>query len=89
MDAGVIIDMFTDGMNTVILAVAIIVLPGLCVGLLVSVFQAATQINEQTLSLIPRLLTTMFTIIVCAPFLLKLILALTNDMFGNINILIG
>lgn len=89
MEPGTIIDIFSDGMYAVILAVGIIVLPGLCVGLLVSIFQAATQINEQTLSLIPRLLTTMITIIVCAPFLLKIVMSLTQEMFNNIQFAVG
>ncbi len=40
----------------------LLVLPGLVVGLLVSLFQAATQINEQTLSFLPKLLVTLLVV---------------------------
>ena len=48
------------------------------VGLVVSVFQAATQINEQTLSFLPRLLTTLITVMVAGPWLLARLIEFTR-----------
>jgi flagellar biosynthetic protein FliQ len=48
------------------------------VGLVVSVFQAATQINEQTLSFLPRLLTTLVTVMVAGPWLLTRLIEFTQ-----------
>ena len=69
--------------------VSILVLPSLLVGLIVSVFQAATQINEQTLSFLPRLLTTFLSIMLAGPFLLMKITDFTRNLVQNIPLLIG
>ena len=55
-------DLIGESLHLVMLIVSVLVLPGLAVGLMVSLFQAATQINEQTLSFLPRLLVTMLAI---------------------------
>ncbi|STM19967.1 flagellar biosynthetic protein FliQ [Escherichia coli] len=52
-------DIVASGIKVVILLVSVLVVPSLLVGLLVSVFQAVTQINEQTLSFLPRLIVTL------------------------------
>jgi flagellar biosynthesis protein FliQ len=62
MTADVAADLFSNSLHLVMLIVTAFVLPGMIVGLIVSVFQAATQINEQTLSFLPRLLVTLLTI---------------------------
>jgi len=55
----VVMQLFGNALYLIVLMVSLIVGPGLVVGLLVSMFQAATQINEQTLSFLPRLLVTL------------------------------
>ncbi len=55
-------DLVSESLHLVTLLVVVLVLPGLLVGLLVSFFQAATQINEQTLSFLPRLLITLLAL---------------------------
>ena len=57
-------DLVGDSLELVMMLVLLLVGPGLVVGLVVSLFQAATQINEQTLSFLPRLLITLLAIIV-------------------------
>ena len=58
MEPEVFVDILSDALFLVIKLVAAIVVPGLLVGLVVAVFQAATSINEQTLSFLPRLIIT-------------------------------
>ena len=55
-------DLISEALHLVMLLVTLLVLPGLFVGLLVSLFQAATQINEQTLSFLPKLLVTLLVV---------------------------
>ncbi|QPF74176.1 flagellar biosynthesis protein FliQ [Roseateles sp. DAIF2] len=55
-------DLIGEGLNITLLLVTLLVLPSLIVGLLVSLFQAATQINEQTLSFLPKLLVTLLVV---------------------------
>ncbi len=68
---------------------AVVLLPALAVGLLVSVFQAATQINEVTLSFIPKLLVTFLVLLAAGPWMLQSLLDYTRQMFENIPTLIG
>ena len=64
--------------------VGVLLIPALIVGLLVSVFQAATQINEVTLSFIPKLLVTMLVIIVAGPWILRTLVLYTQQLFHDI-----
>ncbi|HBO8833084.1 TPA: flagellar biosynthetic protein FliQ, partial [Pseudomonas aeruginosa] len=59
------------------------------VGLVVAMFQAATQINEQPLSFLPRLMVILLTLIVLGPWLLRQLMEYTQTLIGNIPLLIG
>ncbi|WP_096084552.1 flagellar biosynthesis protein FliQ [Agaribacterium haliotis] len=69
MSPEIALQLFGEAFYLVVLMVLIIVGPSLLVGLTVSIFQAATQINEQTLSFLPRLIVTLLTIMVMGPWL--------------------
>ncbi len=58
MEPEVFVDIVRDALGLVAILVAASIVPSLVVGLCVSIFQAATSINEQTLSFLPRLLIT-------------------------------
>ncbi|WBA82547.1 flagellar biosynthetic protein FliQ [Endozoicomonas sp. GU-1] len=62
MTPEVVADLFKDALTLIVIMVSVIILPGMLVGLVISTIQAATQINEQTLSFLPRLLATLITI---------------------------
>jgi flagellar biosynthetic protein FliQ len=62
MTPDIAVDLVSASLRLAMLLVTVLVLPGMIVGLCVSIFQAATQINEQTLSFLPRLLVTLLTI---------------------------
>ena len=64
-------------------------LAALIVGLAVSVFQAATQIQEQTLSFIPKILATVVVMVVGGPWMLDQLLSYTRDLWMSIPTLIG
>ena len=89
MTPEVVIDVFKEAMLLIVLMVAVIVVPSLLVGLMVSMFQAATQINEQTLSFLPRLLVTLGTIMVLGPWLLTLLMEHATGLVSNSPYLIG
>jgi len=63
MGPEVFVDILRDALLLVILLVCAVILPSLFVGLIVAVFQAATSINEQTLSFLPRLIVTLLALI--------------------------
>jgi flagellar biosynthetic protein FliQ len=62
---------------------------GLVVGLAVSVFQAVTQIQEQTLSFIPKILALAGVLLVLGPWMLNQLLSYTTDLWASIPQLIG
>ena len=64
-------------------------LAALLMGLLVSVFQAATQINEMTLSFIPKLVAIFVVLVVSGPWMLGLLVDYTRKLIGSIPTLIG
>jgi flagellar biosynthetic protein FliQ len=64
--------------------IGVLLVPALVVGLLISVFQAATQINEVTLSFIPKLMITMLIIIVAGPWILRTLVIYTQRLFHDI-----
>lgn len=69
--------------------VALLLLPALAVGLLISMFQAATQINEQTLSFIPKLFVVLGVLFVAGHWILQNLIHYTVRLFNDIPTLIG
>jgi len=76
-------------LQIITMLIAVILLPALFVGLLVSMFQAATSINEQTLSFIPKLLVTILVLVLAGPWMLKLITGYAQRIYEDIPFLIG
>jgi flagellar biosynthetic protein FliQ len=62
MNPEVFVEILRESMFMVILLVSAVILPSLVVGLVVAVFQAATSINEQTMSFLPRLIVTLLAL---------------------------
>ncbi len=89
MGPEVIIDLFAQALMLVITMVTVLIVPGLVVGLIVSTFQAATQINEQTLSFLPRLIVTLVALMMAGPWLLTKLMDFTNNLMSNISHFIG
>lgn len=72
-----------------ILLAAPVLLAALVTGLVVSVFQAATQINEMTLSFIPKMLAMLIAILVAGPWMLSLMLDYMRRLFEGLPGMIG
>ena len=64
-------------------------LVALVIGLLIGLFQAATQINEATLSFIPKLLAVFATAVIAGPWMLGLVLDYIRNLFSSIPQLVG
>ncbi|NQD59261.1 flagellar biosynthesis protein FliQ [Pseudomonas sp. CM25] len=89
MTPEIAVDLFRDALWLTTLMVAVLVVPSLLVGLVVAMFQAATQINEQTLSFLPRLLVMLVTLIVAGPWLVQKFMEYITNLYTNIPQLIG
>lgn len=84
-----VITLGNDALHLTILLMALLLLPALAVGLLVSLFQAATQINEMTLSFIPKLLVTVGVLVVAGAYMLGALSDYTVRLFQSIPSLVG
>lgn len=82
-------DLASESLRAVMLLVSVMVLPGLVVGLVVALFQAATQINEQTLSFLPRLLVTLLVIAVAGGWMARFLMDFCVSMFQRASALVG
>ncbi|GIU14814.1 MULTISPECIES: flagellar biosynthesis protein FliQ [unclassified Shewanella] len=89
MDVNELTSFFADAVYLVIAMVGVLVLPSLIVGLVVAVFQAATQVNEQTLSFLPRLVITLLMVLFAGEWMLMQMSDLFQRLFLNIPHLIG
>ena len=80
-------EVVTMGSNAVWVAIQIGAVPltaALATGLLVSIFQAATQINEQTLSFIPKILIMTVALVLAGPWIMQIMLGFTLSIFKGI-----
>jgi flagellar biosynthetic protein FliQ len=66
-----------------------LLLVALVVGLVIGMLQAATQINEATLSFIPKILLLVLTLFAAGPWMLKMLIDFTHDLYTNIPNVIG
>ena len=82
-------ELFTHALYIELVIVGAMIVPSLIVGLMVSTFQAATQINEQTLSFLPRLVVTLLAIIAFGPWAVATVLDFTRQIYMNIPFIIG
>ena len=89
MTAGSMADIFRDALFIAAMMVVVIVLPSLVIGLIVAMFQAATQINEQTLSFLPRLIAILMTLSFAGPWLGRVVLEFMEGLILQLPYLIG
>ena len=84
-----VIEVGTQAMKVTALLAAPLLLSALVVGLLIGMFQAATQINEMTLTFVPKLIVVGLVILVAGPTLLNILLDFTIQLFESIPGMIG
>lgn len=84
-----VLTIFQHALQVLLMLILVILIPALLVGLMVSMFQAATQINEMTLSFIPKLIITVLTLMLAGPWMLRLIMEYTQQLIRDIPYLVG
>jgi flagellar biosynthetic protein FliQ len=84
-----VIAMGRTAMETTLMVAAPLLLVALIVGLIISIFQAATQINEQTLSFIPKLVAVFVTLVVAGPWMITIMTDYMRAIFSGIPQMIG
>ena len=89
MSPEVVVEVFRSALFLIITIVSAMVVPGLLIGLVVAIFQAATSINEQTLSFLPRLIMTFSVLIFLANWLFATLIGFTTELYLSIPELTG
>lgn len=89
MSPDTVIDISQKTLYLIALISAPMLLSALAIGLLIGMFQAATSINEQTLSFIPKLMVLLLSIIVAGPWMLGLLVNFSRQLYLDIPGLIG
>ena len=78
------VDLTTRMLHTALLLAAPPLLAGLVVGVAVSIFQAITQMQEQTLVLVPKILAVALVLLLCLPWMLQVLLTFTTTLFAHL-----
>lgn len=89
MTPEMVMDMAYRGMKVALLLSAPLLIAALLIGLLISLFQAATQINELTLSFIPKIIGVFGILVLFGPWLIQLMSSYTSNLFRNIPSMLG
>lgn len=84
-----VLTVFQQALQIIALLVLVLLLPVLFVGLLVAMFQAATQVNEMTLSFIPKILVMLAVLMIAGPWMLRLLIDFTRRLVESIPSLLG
>ena len=89
MTPDTVIDLSQQTLYLIALITAPMLLSALAIGLIIGMFQAATSINEQTLSFIPKLMVLLLSILIAGPWMLELLLSFTRRLYLGIPGLLG
>ena len=89
MSPEAVLDIGREAMYLALLLSAPLLLSALIIGLLVGILQAATQIQEMTLSFIPKLLALAVALLVAGPWMIDLFVSFTRRLFTSIPALVG
>ena len=89
MTAEMVLDQASKGIYTILLVAGPVMILALVVGLLISIFQATTQIQEQTLAFVPKIVAVFLGLIFLGPWMLNQLIKFASDILGNLSRFIG
>ena len=79
-----VIHIGSKAVETILLTSAPMLLAAMVVGLFISIFQAATQINEQTMTFIPKIVAVFLTLLIFGPWIIELLITFTTGIITQI-----
>lgn len=89
MDSQFVLTLAERGVYLILLVTGPLLILALAVGLLVSIFQATTQIQEQTLAFIPKIVAVLVGLVFFGPWMLAKVVEFTVDLYQNLNQFVG
>ncbi len=84
MEIEFVVDICRKAVQTSLMVAAPPMLAGMIIGLLVSIFQATTQINEQTLTFIPKIVAVFITLLIMTPWMIHTMVSFASGIFATI-----
>ena len=85
MSPEIAVNICKKAIQTILMCAAPMLLAGMIIGLLVSIFQAATQINEQTLTFIPKIVAVFLTLLFFGPWIIEVLTTFTIGIFDTLS----
>lgn len=89
MNANVVIQLAEQGVYMILIVCGPLLLLALAVGLLISIFQATTQIQEQTLAFVPKIVAVLVGLIFFGPWMLSRMVSYAYEIFNNLTKFVG
>ncbi len=89
MSSEMVLSIAEKAVYTTLIVCGPILLLALIVGLIVSIFQATTQIQEQTLAFVPKIIAVLVGLIVFGPWMLSVMLSYTHELLSNLHQFVG
>ncbi len=83
MSPETVIEIGRKALQTVLLTSAPMLLAALVIGLIISIFQAATQINEQTMTFVPKIVAVFVTLLIFGPWIMELLITFTTGIISQ------
>lgn len=84
MSTDLIMGIAAETMKVTLLVSAPVLFVGLVVGLVISIFQAVTQVHEMTLAFVPKIIAVMLALLFAAPWMMDILVNFTHNLFSNI-----
>jgi len=89
MNQELVVSIAERGIYTILIMSGPLLILALVVGLLVSIFQATTQIQEQTLAFVPKIVAVLVGLVFFAPWMISHMVSYTTEILGNLSRFIG
>ena len=89
MNQDTVVNLATQAMDLALKVAGPLLIVGLVIGVLVSIFQAVTQIQEQSLSLIPKIVGVAVVVVVLGPWMLGQVVSYTTALYTSIPTMVG
>lgn len=84
MNVDLVVDMARDAVFTLLIVSAPMLIAGMVVGLAISIVQAATQVNEMTMTFVPKIVAVMVTAVIFLPWIVARITTFTQEIFARV-----
>lgn len=85
MEQSEVITVMKDAITTILTVAAPVLIVAMVVGVVISIFQATTQINEQTLAFVPKIVAILVVILLSAGFMISTLTGFTERMFSSVS----